>query len=479
MLMSKYKYDAVIVGSGPNGLSAAIELAKANLSVLILEKSEIVGGGMRSAELTLPGFIHDICSSIHPMGAGSPFFSRLPLHKFGLEWIYPPIQMAHPFDDGSAALLYNSLNQTAETLGSDAEKYKKIIKPICDNWDDLRVDILAPLRIPEHPVLLAKFGFHAIQSCLGFCDRNFTNKYAKGLIAGLSAHSFLPLDKIITASFGLVLLTAGHTTGWPIAKGGSQCLVKALQTYYTSLGGEIRTGYPVNAISDIPSSRAVLFDLTPRQIIEIMGDKLPVHYRNSLHRYRYGSGVFKIDWAIEGNIRFKNPILQSAGVIHIGSTIEEIALGEEEVWEGRHPEKPFVLLSQQSAFDPSRAPEGKNTVWGYCHVPHGSTFNMTERIENQVERFAPGFRDKILSRHVMSTEDFQQYNSNYVGGDIIGGIQDIWQLFTRPVISFSPYSIPVKGYYICSSSTPPGGGVHGMCGYHAARTVLKDIFKLK
>lgn len=477
--MVKYEYDVVIVGSGPNGLSAAIELARSNLSVLILEKSEYPGGGMRSAELTLPGFIHDICSSIHPMAAGSPFFSRLPLNKFGLEWIFPPIQMAHPFDDGSAALLYNSLDQTAGTLGSDAERYKRIIKPLLNNWEDLKVDILGPLRIPEHPVLLAKFGLNALQSCYGFCERNFTDIYAKGLFAGLSAHSFLPLDKVISVSFGLVLLIAGHTTGWPIAKGGSQCLVNALLKYYTSLGGEIRTGYPVNAFSDLPSSRAVLFDLTPKQIVEIMGDKLPVYYRNSLHRYRYGSGVFKIDWAIEGNVPFKNPMLQSAGVIHIGGTIDEIAFGEEEVWKRRHPEKPFVLLSQQSIFDGSRAPEGKSTVWGYCHVPHGSTFNMTERIENQVERFAPGFREKILARHVMSTEDFQHYNPNYIGGDINGGIQDIWQLFARPVISLAPYSMPVKGYYICSSSTPPGGGIHGMCGYHAARTVLKDIFKLK
>lgn len=476
--MAGYDYDAVIIGSGPNGLAAAIKLAQANLSVIILESKNTIGGGMRSAELTLPGYIHDVCSSIHPLGINSPFFSQLPLHKFGLEWIHPPASLAHPFDDGSTALMTNSIDDTASTLRSDADSYRKIINPIVNMWDKIKADLLGPLKFPKHPYLFARFGLDALQSCKGFCNRHFNEKYAKGMFAGLSAHSFLPLSKLITVSFGLVLLITGHKTGWPIIKGGSQNLAKALQIYFLSIGGKIITDFPVNNISGVPKSRTVFFDLTPKQIIEIMGDKLPSAYKKSLQRYRYGSGVFKVDWAIEGNIPFINPVLQSAGVIHLGGTFDEIAAGENEVWNGRHPDKPFVLLSQQSVFDPSRSPKGKNTIWGYCHVPNGSKVNMTEKIEKQIERFAPGFRERILSKHVMSTEDIHNYNPNYIGGDINGGIQDIWQLFTRPVISFSPYSMPVKGYYICSSSTPPGGGVHGMCGYHAARIALKDIFNI-
>jgi phytoene dehydrogenase-like protein len=473
-------YDAVIVGSGPNGLSAAITLQQAGLQTLLLEAKPTIGGGMRSAELTLPGFVHDVCSAIHPLALGSPFFSQLPLANFGLEFITPPIAAAHPFDrsvgtDGSAALLTGSVNETARLLGADAQAYHDLLAPLVQDWPVLAPDLLGPLRFPKHPFKLARFGLDALPPITHLAKR-FQTKEGRGLLAGMAAHSIQPLTNLATSAIALVLLTLGHQYGWPIPKGGSQSIANALARYYESLGGQIETNRPVRSLTDLPSARAVLLDVTPRQLLQIAGDKLSSLYRWQLNRYRYGPGVFKIDWALNGPIPFTNPDAQQAGTVHLGNTLEEITAAEQATYTGHHPERPFVLLAQQSRFDASRAPAGKHTAWAYCHVPNGSTIDMTEGIERQVERFAPGFRDLILARHTMNTAQIETYNPNYVGGDINGGIQDIWQLYTRPVVTLSPYQTGAKGVYLCSSATPPGGGVHGMCGYHAACTALRDCF---
>jgi phytoene dehydrogenase-like protein len=477
--MMSDKFDAVIVGSGPNGLAAAITLAMADLSVLVLEAKDTIGGGMRSAELTEPGFVHDICSAVHPLGAASPFLSRLPLNKHGLEWIYPPFPAAHPLDNGDAAILASSVENTAESLGKDRDAYIKIIKALVDDWNKIVFDLLGPAKIPYYLPEAIRFGLKAVHSAQSFTDRYFSHEKAKALFAGMAAHSILPLDKKITSAIALVLMIQGHVHGWPIPKGGSRSIAGSMQSLLLSLGGKIETNFEVKGLEDIPSTKAILFDLTPRQILEICGDKLPVKYRNRLERYRYGPGAFKVDWALSEKIPFKSESCCGAGTIHIGGTMEEIAESEKLVWEGKVSEKPYIILAQQSVFDSSRAPKGKHTAWAYCHVPRGSKINMSERIENQIERFAPGFQDTIIARHTMSPADFESYNANYIGGDINGGVQDLGQMFSRPVLSLSPYRIPLRGYYICSSSTPPGGGVHGMCGYHAARQALKDIFEIE
>ena len=474
---STYTYDASIIGSGPNGLAAAIVLAQAGLSVIVYEAKTTIGGGMRSAELTLPNFIHDVCSAIHPLGVGSPFFQTLPLDKYGLEWVYPIASLAHPFENGSVALLEHSIDATGTTLGGDAGAYKKLMEPIVNNWGKLVNDLLGPLHIPQHPFVMARFAFLGIRSAYGLLKSQFKGEVAQGFFAGLAAHSMMPLDKPLTAAFGLILDTLGHVIGWPMAKGGSQKIADALAGYFRSLGGEIVTGKYVDRIDNLPSSRVILCDITPRQLLQIAGHLLPDSYKSKLESYRYGPGVFKLDWALNYPIPWKNTKCLQAGTVHIGGTAEEIAESEREVWEGKHPEKPFVLLAQQSLFDPTRAPQGKHTAWGYCHVPNGSTIDMTERIESQMDRFAPGFRDCIEARSKKTAMEMEQYNSNYVGGDINGGVQDIYQLFTRPTAQLVPYATPVQGLYICSSSTPPGGGVHGMCGYHAAHAALKDCFQ--
>lgn len=471
-------YDAVVVGSGPNGLAAGIVLQQAGLNVLIVEGKKTIGGGLRSAELTLPGFVHDICSAIHPLAVGSPFFSTLPLEKHGLEFIYPALSAAHPFDDGSAAVLSKSLTQTAGLLGDDSIIYSTLMEPIVRNWPLVVNSVLGPLRFPEHPFSLAAFGLKALQSATSISKR-FTTEKAKGLWGGMAAHSIMPLTNMATAAIGLVLLSAGHLRGWPIPKGGSQQIANALASYFTSQGGKIQTEFYVRRLDQLPSSHVVLLDVTPKQLLEIAGHKFSSVYKWQLNRYRYGMGVFKIDWALEGPIPFKAQECHEAGTVHIGNTFSEIASSEQETWRGKHPEKPFVLLAQQSRFDRSRSPEGKHTAWAYCHVPNGSTEDMTDAIEKQIERFAPGFRDCILARHTMTTAQMQEYNPNYIGGDINGGVIDIGQLFTRPALRFSPYRTSAKQIYICSSSTPPGGGVHGMCGYHAANRALKDIFKME
>jgi phytoene dehydrogenase-like protein len=469
-------YDAVVVGSGPNGLSAAIVLAREGLSVLVIEAKETIGGGARTEEITEPGFLHDICSAIHPVGVVSPFFKSIELERWGVEWVYSPVALAHPFDDDSAALMYKSLDDTARSLGADAEAYVDLMKPFVDNADKLISEILKPVRVPRHPLLMARFGLKALRSCLGLTRSRFREKWAKALFAGCAAHSILPLDNVGTASFGLILALSAHVIGWPAARGGSVSIINALAECFKSLGGEIITNHPVRSIKDLPETRSVLFDLTPRQVVAIAGDYFPARYRNQLARYRYGPGVFKIDWALDGPIPWKVKDCARAATVHLAGTIEEIARGEAEVWEGKHPDRPFVLVTQQSDFDDSRAPAGKRTGWAYCHVPHASQVDMTDAIERQIERFAPGFRDLIRVRHTFTAAQIEEHNPNMIGGDIGGGANFISQFLLRPVPRFDPYSTPNTKIYICSSSTPPGGGVHGMCGYWAARSALKTVF---
>ena len=478
MQVPKRNYDAIVVGSGPNGLAAAITIQQTGLSVLLVEARDEIGGGLRSAELTLPYFIHDVCSAIHPLVVGSPFFKSLPLQQHGLEFIDPFIAAAHPFDNGRAAALHRSMEQTAKGLGEDEFSYLKLMKPLINGWPRIEADVLGPLHFPKHPVELARFGWKALPPAIHLAKR-FQSKEARGLWAGIAAHSLQPLSNITTSAIGLVLMIAGHLQGWPLPKGGSNSIAKALASYFVSLGGTVETNFYVRSLSQLPSSHAVLFDVTPRQLLQIAGHQFSSLYQWQLKRYRYGMGVFKMDWALEGPIPFTAPVCRQAGTVHLGNTLEEIALSEQLTSEGKHPEMPFVLLAQQSLFDNSRAPEGKHTAWAYCHVPNGSEVDMTERIENQVERFAPGFKGLIAGRHVMNTAQLEAYNPNYIGGDINGGIIDARQLFTRPALRFSPYKTSAKGIYICSASTPPGGGVHGMCGYHAAKRALKDVFKIR
>lgn len=466
-------YDAVVVGSGPNGLAAAITLARAGRSVLVLEAKETIGGGMRSAALTLPGFVHDVCSAIHPLGLASPFFRSVPLAEHGVEWIQPPAALAHPFDDGTAAVLERSLALTGETLEEDANAYERLMAPFVTHWEELVEMLLGPLQLPHHPFLMARFGWHAMHSARRLAQRLFTGERARGFFAGLAAHAILPLEQLPTAAFGLMLGMLGHAVGWPLPRGGSQQIANALVAYLHTLGGQVVTNTPVASIDELPAAHAVLLDITPRQVLSLAAHRLPVRYRQQLERYRYGAAVFKADWALDGPIPWKAPACQRAATVHLGGTLPEIAASEHAASTGQYTEAPYIILAQQSLYDTTRAPAGQHTAWAYCHVPHGSTVDMTARLEAQIERFAPGFRDRVLARHVMTPAAFEQYNANYIGGDINGGAQDLGQLFTRPTWSLVPYATPVKGLYICSSSTPPGGGVHGMCGYYAAKAALR------
>ncbi len=474
--MNSQEYDAVVVGSGPNGFAAAITLRQAGLSVLLVEGKEETGGGMRSKALTLPGFVHDVCSAVHPMVTLSPFFKNIPLAEHGLELINPPIAAAHPFDDGNAGILEKSVHNTAARLGRDREAYLNLMQGIVADLPKLLPDLLSPFPVPHHPLSLAGFGLKALTSATWLAEQ-FHTQEARGLWAGMSAHAIQPLTNMATSAIGLMLMSAAHVGNWPIARGGSQAIANALESYFFSIGGELRTGFEVKNINELPPSKAVLLDVTPRQLVEIAGEKLSSSYKKKLGRYRYGMGVFKIDWALQEPVPFRAEACRKAGTVHLGNTLEEIVDSEQFTSEGGHPKNPFVLFVQPSIFDNTRAPEGRHTAWAYCHVPHGSQEDMTEAIESQVERFAPGFRDIIIGRHTMNSSAMEAYNPNYVGGDINGGIQDIRQLYTRPVMSWSPYRTSAKGIYICSSSTPPGGGVHGMCGYHAAQKVLKDMFR--
>jgi phytoene dehydrogenase-like protein len=471
----QYDYDAVIVGAGPNGLAAAITLARAGCSTLVLEGRDTIGGGARSMELTRPGFIHDVCSAIHPLGVGSPFFRSIPLGDFGLEWVYSPLSFAHPLDGGRAVVLERSIEATAGKLGADGAAYRRLMSPMVSNWKSLLDDTLGPLSIPRHPFLLARFGLVALQSASGLSRRLFRGEEARALFAGLAAHSILPLEQGMTAAIGLMEGILGHAVGWPMARGGSQAIIDAMAAYLRSMGGVIQTGVSVKSLKDLPSARATLLNVTPKQLLSIAGDRLPAGYRGKLERYRYGPGVFKIDYALDGPVPWQAPECEQAATLHLGGTLEEIAYSESAIWRGEHAENPFLILVQHSPFDRSRAPEGGHTAWVYCHVPSGSTVDMTGRIEAQIERFAPGFRERILDRYVRGPAGFEAYNPNYVGGDIIGGVQDLAQQFARPTLKRVPYAIPVKGLYLCSSSTPPGGGVHGMCGYFAAKAALRGM----
>lgn len=465
-------YDAIVIGSGPNGLAAAIALAQAGRKVLVREAADTIGGGTRSMELTLPGFTHDVCSAVHPLAVGAPFFRTLPLETHGLEWIHPPAPLAHPFDDGTAAVLERDIEAAGETLGEDAAAYDKLVRPFVEKWPQLSDELLRPIRLPRHPLLLARFGLSAIRSARGLAESSFRGEQGRALFAGMAAHSMLPLEKAATASFGLVLGVTGHAVGWPIPRGGSQKIADALASFLRSLGGEIETNARVDSIDDLPPARQILCDITPRQLLRIAGHQLPANFRRQLERYRYGLAAYKLDYALSAPVPWKAKDCSHAATIHLGGTLAEIAASESAAWEGNHHEKPYVLVVQPSLFDDTRAPAGQHTLWAYCHVPNNSTFDMTERIENQIERFAPGFRDLILARNVLTPAALEKHNANLVGGDINGGAQDLPQLFLRPTRGL--YKTPRQGLYLCSASTPPGGGVHGMCGYFAAQTALGD-----
>ncbi len=473
-MASRSTYDAVVIGSGPNGLAAAITLAQKGRSVLVLEAQETVGGGARSGELTLPGFVHDICSAVHPMAVASPFFRSLPLEKHGLAWIHPEAPLAHPLDDGTAVVVERSVRVTGANMGGDAARYARLMGPLVSNWPKLEPLVMGPLRVPRHPFAAARFGMVALRSAAALARGAFREERARAAFAGLAAHSVLPMEMRPSAAFGLVLGVAAHAAGWPIPRGGAQSISNALVSYLRSLGGDVTAGRAVASLDELPPARAVLCDVTPRQLLRIAGTKLSPAFRSQLQRYRYGPGVCKVDWALGAPIPWKAEACSRAGTVHVGGTLEEIARSERDAWEGRVAERPFVLLAQPTLFDGSRAPAGKHVAWAYCHVPNGSTADVSGAIEQQIERFAPGFRERILARHVVVAAAMEQHNANLIGGDIGGGAETLAQVFLRP--TWRLYRTPAKGVYLCSSSTPPGGGVHGMCGYWAARAALRDGF---
>jgi phytoene dehydrogenase-like protein len=476
MTMS-YACDAVVVGSGPNGLAAAITVARAGCSVLVCEANATIGGGARSAELTLSGFVHDVCSAVHPLAAGSPFFKTLPLERFGLEWIQPDIPLAHPLDDGTAACLYRDVDFTAEQLPGDSRAYRRLMKPLACNWEKLADEFLQPmLHLPRHPMALAQFGIPALCPASSLAKILFKHDPARALFGGIAAHSFLPLEAIASSAFGLVLGMAGHAVGWPIPRGGSQAIANALANCLRELGGTIETNRRVENLSDLPKSRVILLDVSVWQFLRIAGQGMAAAYRRRLESFRHAPGIFKIDYALSEPIPWKAEACRRAGTIHLGGTMDEIAAAERDVAHGTIPERPFTLVAQQSLFDETRAPPGQHTLWAYCHVPFDCKIDMSDPIESQIERFAPGFRDCVLARHKMSSADLEKSNANLAGGDINGGAANLLQLIARPIFSPTPYRTPLRGVYLCSASTPPGGGVHGMCGYHAARLALREIF---
>ena len=467
--------DAIVVGAGPNGLAAAVTLAREGLDVLVVEGAEEPGGGARTAELTLPGFRHDVCSAVHPLAAASPFFASLPLHEQGLEWIATPVPCAHPLADGPAALLTRDPQSTAAGLGGDGPAWRALVDPLLESWPDLLPELLGPLHRPRRPWAMARFGLLGLRSATGLA-RRFREDAARAIWAGLSAHSFLPLERSPSAAVGLVLAMTGHASGWPIARGGSGQITEALVAHLRSLGGEIRTGWRLSRLEELPPARAVLLDVTPRQVLTLGRKQLPAPYARRLGRYRYGPAAFKLDYALAGPVPWKDAACGRAATVHLGGTLEEVAAAERSCGRGEMPTRPFVLFSQPTAFDPGRAPAGRHIGWAYAHVPHGWPGDATDAIEAQIERFAPGFKDLILARVARGPQSLERDNPNLVGGDINGGAQDLRQLFVRPTGLLDPYTTPVEGLFLCSSSTPPGGGVHGMCGWHAARSALRRVF---
>lgn len=468
-------YDAIIIGSGPNGLSAAVELARSGAKVLVLEGATSIGGGTRTDELTLPGFQHDFCSAVHPTGLLSPYWQQLPLSQFGLEWLLPPASVAHPLDDEEAVILTQSVEETAAGLGVDERAWQKLVQPFLKNPEGLLADSLKPLGIPKHPFLLARFGLKAMWPATHLANWSFSSHRSKALFAGCAAHSVLPLDMAFSSAIGLMFAVMGHMANWPVAKGGSMQISLALAKYLTSLGGEIQTNQLITRFDQLPPAKVYLFDTDPVQLAQIAEDQLPASYRRRLNKYHFGPGVFKLDWALSQSIPWKDARCLTASTVHVGGKLAEVAASEKAAWKGIHTDKPFVMVCQQSEFDPTRAPAGQHTGYAYCHVPHGSTKDMTAAIEQQIERFAPGFKSTILARHKTSTQAFETYNPNYVGGVITGGAAHLSQLFTRPVARLDPYTTPNPSIFICSASTPPGGGVHGMCGYYAAKSALKRL----
>ncbi len=474
--------DAIVVGGGPNGLAAAIELARAGHSVQVLERGPEAGGGARTAQLTLPGYWHDVCSAVHPLATGSPFLSGLGLERYGLELLYPEVQAAHPLHDGSAVAVYRSIERTATGLGAgagtgrDPGAYASLIGPLARGWPALAELTLGPLtRLPRAPLLAARFGLVGLRSLEGLAAARFQGERARALLAGMGAHSLRPLGAPGTSAFALVLLALAHATGWPVARGGSQAITTALRACLEAHGGVVQTGREVSSLRELGDAKIVLFDLAPRQVLSICGDALPPRYRAALGRFRYGPGVFKVDYALSGPVPWLAAACRCAATVHVGGSLGEIAASELAVAQGGHPRRPFVLVAQQSLLDPARAPAGMHTLWAYCHVPNGSALDMTDAIEAQIERFAPGFGELVLARASRGPAQLEAENPNYVGGDINGGLASLRQTFARPLLRRCPYATPNPRLFLCSSSTPPGGGVHGMCGYHAARAAIREI----
>ncbi len=440
---------------------------------MVLEAADTAGGGLRSASLTRPGFVHDVCAAIHPLALASPAFAEARLVEHGLQWVQPDAPLAHPLGDGRAALLERSVAATAAGLGPDADAYRRLLEPLVAHGRGLVDGLLAPLGVPKAPVTLARFGISGIRSVRSLARHAFSGEPARALLAGTGAHAVLPLESAGTAGYALLLAVLGHLVGWPLARGGSQRVADALVASVVAAGGEVRTGHEVTALAQVPTNRVVLFDLAPRQLLRIAGDRLPSRYARTLRRFRHGPGVYKVDWALDGPIPWRAPGVHRSATVHVGGTLDEVSASEAAIGRGQHPDRPFVILVQPSAFDPSRAPAGMRTAWAYCHVPNGSDVDMSDAIESQVERFAPGFRDRVLERHVMNTVAMERHNANYVGGDIGGGSADLRQLVARPALSLHPWATPARGVYLCSASTPPGAGVHGMCGWHAAGAALR------